>query len=85
MEKSRLINIVGWVASIIGSISFLSYFDQAYLNVQGIKGSLILPIFTLLNCSLWSYYAIMTKQKCILTVNIIGIVGCLAAALTWFF
>lgn len=75
-------NVVGWAASVMGSALFLSYFDQAYRNMQGIKGSLLIPFFTLLNCVLWIAYGIRTHQKNIIFVNLIGLVGGFAVIIT---
>jgi lipid-A-disaccharide synthase-like uncharacterized protein len=84
MKIGKLTNIIGWAASIIGSVMYLSYFHQAYLNVQGVKGSPLIPFFTILSSILWTTYAIKTKQKCILAINLIGLVGGIAALATWF-
>ena len=75
MKRNKTTDTIGWIASLMGSAMFLSFFHQAYLNLQGVKGSLLIPFFTIFNCLFWVIYGLRTHQKCIIFVNVIGLVG----------
>jgi len=74
--KAILVNKIGWLASSITILVFLSYIDQIRLNVAGQKGSALLPFMTIFNCITWSIYGFMkpVKDWPLIVCNIPGIV-----------
>lgn len=59
----KVIDRVGWFASIMGILMFTSYIDQIVKNVQGDPGSIILPIATTINGIAWVTYALIKPKK----------------------
>ncbi len=78
--KSRTNNIkaekVGWAASIVGALMFLSFIDQIRLNISGQPGSIIVPIFVVFNCIMWVNYGWLLEKKSwqIISCNLVGII-----------
>ena len=60
--NERTITILGWIATVTAIVMYLSYIDQILLNLAGQKGSMLQPIATIVNCTLWTAYG-ATKQK----------------------
>ena len=61
--SEKNINKIGWIASTISILMYLSYIDQIRLNLAGQKGSIILPIVTAINGTGWFLYAILKTKK----------------------
>lgn len=59
----RAITIVGWAASIMAVIMYMSYIDQIALNMTGQKGSWVLPLAAIVNCALWVTYALLKPER----------------------
>jgi len=83
--SEKNINIIGWAASIMGILMYFSYIDQIRLNISGQTGSIILPIVTTINCTLWAVYAFLKPKKdlplfiCNLPGVILGIITTITA------
>ena len=67
---------LGWIASLCAILMYVSYIDQIRLNLSGQKGSLILPLATVLNCTLWIGYGYLRDKKDlpIIVANVPGVV-----------
>jgi len=61
--NEKLVTRIGWFASLMAVLMFVSYIDQIRLNLDGQKGSIILPTATLINCIAWVSYALLKEQK----------------------
>ena len=74
--SERAITALGWAASIMALVMFLSYGDQIALNLAGQKGSKILPLATMLNCGLWAAYGFLKPKRDwpIMVANVPGVV-----------
>jgi len=74
--KSKIVNDIGWLASLMATIMFGSYIDQIRLNLAGKPGSIVLPIATILNCVFWFFYAVLRDKKDwpLVICNIVGII-----------
>ena len=74
--NQRTVQTIGWLASIAAIIMLVSYIDQIRLNLDGQKGSLIQPVATVLNCTLWFIYGWGKARKDwpIMAANFPGIV-----------
>lgn len=73
---SRLVKRIGWIASIMAILMYVSYIDQIMRNLAGHSGSVILPIMTVINCSFWVLYGWLKPSKDwpIICCNLPGIV-----------
>lgn len=61
--KESYINYIGWFASIMAIIMYVSYIDQIKLNLHGDKGSVIQPLAATINCTAWTLYASLKQKK----------------------
>lgn len=61
--NEKVVNKIGWVASLMATAMYVSYLDQIKLNLSGQKGSVILPIVTTINCTAWTLYGFLKKSK----------------------
>ena len=82
--QQKTVNRIGWLASMMAILMFFSYIDQIILNINGQTGSIILPLVTILNCSVWVSYALLKPQKDwpIFTCNVLGILVGAASSIT---
>ena len=82
--NDKHLRAIGWVASATAILMFVSYVDQIRLNLEGHKGSIIQPAATVLNCVLWTTYALARPHKDwpIAAANIPGIALGLIALVT---
>ena len=82
--NEKIVDKIGWIASIMGMLMFLSYLDQIRLNISGQTGSIILPIVTTINCLFWVLYGFLKPKKDwpIILCNVLGIVLGIATAIT---
>ncbi|MCO6543208.1 MAG: hypothetical protein J6584_04525 [Lactobacillus sp.] len=63
MKFEKVINILGWVASITAIIMYVAYIPQIINNINGVKGSPIQPLATAINTALWVIYALFKKER----------------------
>jgi len=84
MMSERHLARLGWAASIMAMAMYLSYIDQIRLNLSGAKGSLVLPMATILNCVLWLSYGYFREKRDwpIVLANAPGVVLGAAALIT---
>jgi uncharacterized protein with PQ loop repeat len=74
--KVSYVNYIGWFASVMAIIMYVSYLDQIKLNLAGDKGSVIQPLSAVFNCTLWLLYGYLKPKKDwpMVVCNIPGIV-----------
>jgi uncharacterized protein with PQ loop repeat len=67
---------LGWAATAGSIVMYFSFLDQIALNLQGHKGSVILPAATAVCCSLWLLYGWLQPQRDwpIVVANLPGVV-----------
>lgn len=68
-----IVEKIGWTASIIAILMWLSFIDQIRLNIDGQKGSLLIPIVVVINCILWTLFGLGKKNWQIVASNVPGI------------
>lgn len=61
--NERVLRYIGWIATITAILMYGSYLDQINLNLTGSKGSVIQPLATVLNTSLWSTYGWLQPKR----------------------
>lgn len=71
--SQKLVEKIGWVASIMAILMYFSFIDQIRLNLAGNKGSLLIPVLVTLNSTLWTLFGLGKKNWQIFTCNIPGI------------
>lgn len=66
---------LGYVASIMSVVMYVSYIAQIYNNLHGVKGNFLQPLAACVNCILWTIYAFKSKPRNIplLIANVPGI------------
>lgn len=57
------LSILGWLATACAIAMYFSFIDQILLNLSGKKGSILLPLATILNCCLWIAYGFFRPKK----------------------
>ena len=55
--------ILGWVATFMSVMMYVSYFPQIMDNLAGHKGNFIQPLVAAINCSLWVYYGLFKRTR----------------------
>ena len=64
-EESRMsdkqMKTLGWVATFMSVMMYVSYVPQIMDNLSGHKGNFIQPLVAAINCSLWVYYGLFKK------------------------
>ncbi|MDN4631499.1 SemiSWEET family transporter [Sphingomonas sp. PsM26] len=63
LTAERAILILGWVATATAVMMYVSYISQIQLNLAGHKGSVIQPLATAVNCTLWVAYGLLKPQR----------------------
>ena len=51
--SEKQMKILGWVATFMSVMMYVSYFPQIMNNLAGQKGNFIQPLVAAINCSLW--------------------------------
>ncbi len=61
--NQKNIQRLGWVASVISAIMYISYIAQIISNLHGVKGNFLQPMVATLNCTLWTIYGWNQQPK----------------------
>jgi uncharacterized protein with PQ loop repeat len=82
--NQKTVNKIGWIASILAILMYLSYIDQIRLNLSGHPGSLLIPVVTMFNCSVWVAYGFLLEKRNwpIIACNLPGILLGAISAIT---
>ncbi len=82
--SEKQMKILGWVATFMSVMMYVSYFPQIMNNLAGQKGNFIQPLVAAINCSLCVYYGLFKKERDIplAAANAPGIVFGLVTAIT---
>lgn len=82
--SEKQMKVLGWVATFMSVMMYVSYFPQIMNNMAGQKGNFIQPLVATINCSLWVYYGLFKKERDIprAAANAPGIVFGLVTAIT---
>ena len=63
LTSERAIQWLGWIATATAVMMYVSYISQIELNLAGQKGSVIQPLATAVNCTLWVAYGLLKPQR----------------------
>ena len=82
--SEKQMKIVGWIATFMSIMMYVSYIPQILDNLAGHKGNFIQPSDAALNCCLWCYYGFFKQERDIpiVAANIPGIILGIITALT---
>ena len=82
--SDKQMKTLGWVATFMSVMMYVSYVPQIMDNLSGHKGNFIQPLVAAINCSLWVYYGLFKKERDlpIVVANIPGIIFGLITAIT---
>lgn len=82
--KEKHMLILGWVATFMSVMMYVSYIPQIMNNLVGNKGDFIQPSVAALNCTLWVIYGLFKEKRDIplAAANMPGIVFGLITAAT---
>ena len=85
--KEKHMVILGWVATFMSVMMYVSYIAQLMHNLSGSKGDFIQPMVAAINCTLWVIYGLFKEKRDIplAAANAPGILFGLATALTALF
>jgi hypothetical protein len=73
LKKEKISNTLGFIGTVIAITMFVSLLEVARSNWLGESHIIIQPIITTINCSIWSVYAFMKKEKFVFVANIPGV------------
>ena len=84
INNEKLVNKIGWFASLMAITMYISYIDQIVRNLHGNPGSIVLPITTTINCSAWIFYGWLKTKKDwpIIMCNVPGVLLGIITAVT---
>ena len=54
---------LGWFATCVSVMMYVSYIPQIMNNLHGMKGTPIQPLVAAINCTLWVTYALLKKNR----------------------
>lgn len=82
--KNKILNILGWVATIASMMMYVSYIPQILGNLHGNKGDFLQPLVAGINCTLWVTYGFFKDKKDwpIMVANFPGIIFGFIACVT---
>lgn len=85
--SDKQMKTLGWVATFMSVMMYVSYVPQIMDNLSGHKGNFIQPLVAAINCSLWGYYGLFKKERDLplAAANAPGFVFGLITALTALF
>lgn len=61
--SDKQMKTLGWVATFMSVMMYVSYVPQIMDNLSGHKGNFIQPLVAAINCSLWGYYGLFKKER----------------------
>lgn len=83
LNEINIVTLVSWVATITACGMYISYIPQIMDNLNGIKTSPFQPFVAAINCFLWTYYGVKSKEYPVAIANAPGILfgsfACLSA------
>jgi len=82
--NQKIVDKIGWAASIIAILMWFSFIDQIRLNLSGQKGSMVMPMVVVVNCILWTLFGLGKKNWQIVVSNLPGILIGIITVLTAF-
>jgi hypothetical protein len=84
LMSEKALTGLGWFATCVSVMMYVSYIPQIMNNLHGMKGTPIQPLVAAINCTLWVTYALLKKNRDypVAMANAPGIIFGLIAAIT---
>lgn len=60
---NKVVKAIGYIASVLAVVMYVSYIPQISDNLAGHPGNPIQPFAAMLNCIMWSAYGLLPKKK----------------------
>lgn len=60
--SEKQMKVLGWVATFMSVMMYVSYFPQIMNNLAGQKGNFIQTLVAVINCSPWIYYGLFKEE-----------------------
>lgn len=82
--SEKQMKTLGWIATFMSVMMYVSYIPQIMNNLAGQKGNFIQPAVAAVNCCLWCYYGFFKEKRDIpiVAANLPGIILGIITALT---
>lgn len=80
--NSKGVKIIGYIASVLAVVMYVSYIPQIQNNLAGLPCSPIQPLAAMFNCIMWTLYALLPKKKD-LPIAIANIPGILLSSIAF--
>lgn len=61
--NQKHIKILGWVATFMSVMMYVSYIPQIMNNLNGNKGDFIQPAVAAINCTMWVCYGLFKEER----------------------
>lgn len=61
--SQKQITILGWIATFMSVMMYVSYIPQIMNNLNGVKGDFIQPGVAAINCTLWVCYGLFKEKR----------------------
>lgn len=59
----KVVRVIGYVASVLSVVMYVSYVPQIADNLAGHTGNPIQPFAAMLNCIMWSAYGLLKEHR----------------------
>lgn len=83
LNEINIVTLVSWIATVTACGMYVSYIPQIMDNLNGIKTSPFQPFVAAINCLLWTYYGVKSKEYPVAIANapgiLFGTIACLTA------
>lgn len=83
LNEINIVTLVSWIATVTACGMYFSYIPQIMDNLNGIKTSPFQPFVAAINCLLWTYYGVKSKEYPVAIANapgiLFGTIACLTA------
>ena len=82
--KEKHMQTLGWVATAMSGMMYVSYIPQIVGNMNGHKGDFLQPAVAAVNCTLWVIYGLCKEKRDLplAAANLPGVIFGLIAATT---
>ena len=82
--KEKHMQTLGWVATAMSVMMYVSYIPQIVGNMNGHKGDFLQPAVVAVNCTLWVIYGLCKEKRDLplAAANLPGVIFGLIAATT---
>lgn len=59
----KWVSVIGWAGTALALSMYFSFIDQIMLNLDGKKGSWIIPLVTMASAATWTAFGFLSKPR----------------------